>query len=412
MEQNNKLDAHDNSQIKKSTNDNIVNSHDKSQAPKFADDDIPSSHDKSETPKSTNSNIVNSHDKSEAPKFANDDIPSSHDRSKAKKSTAHKSSHLTLLSWWYSLVTPPDPPATASFAQREKVRHARLVSLTVPLFMLFLLNMMPQIISSKSPVQAIPLLVGEIVCAIALFLNRKGLLNLAGILLLILAYIGSTFVVLTDPSGLTLSNLYHLDFTIVPDILALAFFSADILFLVVCINALQAWALVAYTPHDQIIAHILRIDPAQIFSHIYSLQLITAAVLYLWARSTEHAIKRADRAEEIAAFERHEKERREKELEQKRQLDAGIQQILQTHIAVANGDFSARAPLSQDHMLWQLAKALNNLIARIQRLSRDEQKFKQQAWKESEPITNEHISYDSGKITRTRINSMPHRSHQ
>jgi hypothetical protein len=146
-------------------------------------------------------------------------------------------------------------------------------------------------------------------------------------------------------------------------------------------------------PHDQILAHILQTDPFQIFSHIYALQLITVAVLYLWARSTENAIMRADRAEEIATFERHEKEQREKELEQKRRLDAGIQQILQTHVAVANGDFTARAPLSQDHVLWQVAKALNNLIAHIQRLSYDEQKFKHHAWKESEPIPNEHEKF-------------------
>ena len=377
MEQNNAHNAHDTNLAKKSKNDDMSAAHNEHKMIKTTDDNMPATHNTNQT------------------------IP-----------PRQKNSQLTLLSWWYSLVTPADPPATASFVQREKVRHARLASLTVPLFMLFLLNMMPQAITTRNPAQIISLLVGEIACVIALFLNRRGMLNLAGVLLLALEYVGLTASVLTDPGGLTLSNLYRLDFTIIPDILALSFFSADILFLIVCINALQAWALVVYAPHDQAIAHILHIDSAQIFSHLYSLQLITAAVLYLWARSTEQAIMRADRAEEIAAFERHENERHEKELEQKRQLDAGIQQLLQTHIAVANGDFSARAPLSQDHMLWQLAKALNNLIARIQRLSRDEQKFKQQTWRESEPTTNEHISYDSGKITRARIKSVAPRQSQ
>jgi hypothetical protein len=327
-------------------------------------------------------------------------IPEPRDKSRTRKSTnaTKESTPFPLLSWWYRLVTPPDPPETASLAQREKVRHARLASLTVPLFMLFLLSLLPQAISSKSLVQVVPLLEGEIICVVALFFNRRGWVHTAGILLLTQDILGLTSSIFTAPSGLTLNNLYRLDFTIIPDILALAFFSANILFLIFSITALQAWILITYAHHDQILAHILQTDPFQIFSHIYALQLITVAVLYLWARSTEHAIMRADRAEEIATFERREKEQHEKELEQKRQLDAGIQQILQTHVAVANGDFTARAPLNQDHILWQVAKALNNLIARIQRLSYDEQKFKHYPWKESESTPNE---YDKSRFRQS-----------
>jgi hypothetical protein len=58
--------------------------------------------------------------------------------------------------------------------------------------------------------------------------------------------------------------------------------------------------------------------------------------------------------------------------EQKRELESGIQQILETHVQTANGDFSVRAPLAQDHVLWQIAYSLNNLIARLQRLSQAE----------------------------------------
>ncbi|GHP00017.1 hypothetical protein KSF_100640 [Reticulibacter mediterranei] len=316
----------------------------------------------------------------------------SDEKIRAKTATNAKwgSSQIPLLSWWYRLVTPLDPPKTASLAQREKIRHARLAALTVPLFMLYLLTLLPQAISSHGLVQILLPLEGEIICVVALLLNRRGWIQLAGILLLTQDIVGLTFSLFTTPGGLTLNNLYRLDFTIVPDILALSFFSANILFLIFSITALQAWILITYTQHDQVMTYILQTNPFQVFSHIYALQLITVTVLYLWARSTELAIKRADRAEEIATFERHEKELREKELEQKRQLDVGIQQILQTHVAVANGDFTVRAPLSQDHVLWQVAKALNNLIARIQRLSSDGQKFKPYAWREDELTSNEH----------------------
>jgi hypothetical protein len=74
----------------------------------------------------------------------------------------------------------------------------------------------------------------------------------------------------------------------------------------------------------------------------------------------EGAIHRADRAEEIAALEHQ-------IAAQKQQLEYGMQQILQTHVRAANGDLSARAPLAQDNMLWQIAQSLNNLLTRLQR---------------------------------------------
>ena len=58
--------------------------------------------------------------------------------------------------------------------------------------------------------------------------------------------------------------------------------------------------------------------------------------------------------------------------QQKQELESGIQQILQTHVQVANGDFTTRAPLTQDHLLWQVAHSLNNLLARLQRLNQAE----------------------------------------
>jgi nitrate/nitrite-specific signal transduction histidine kinase len=62
---------------------------------------------------------------------------------------------------------------------------------------------------------------------------------------------------------------------------------------------------------------------------------------------------------------------------QKQELEDGIQQILDTHVHVANGDFTTRAPLTQDHLLWQIAHSLNTLVARLQRLSQAETELQQ-----------------------------------
>jgi hypothetical protein len=40
-----------------------------------------------------------------------------------------------------------------------------------------------------------------------------------------------------------------------------------------------------------------------------------------------------------------------REAERSHQLETGIQQVLQTQVRAANGDFMARVNLSQDHLL-------------------------------------------------------------
>jgi hypothetical protein len=284
----------------------------------------------------------------------------------------------SILGWWYRSFAPPEPPGTASVARRERAQRGKLASIAVLILILFVLSMLPQAVTNRSPMQVMAIGVGIAISFLALFLNRRGLIELAGVLTLVLLYSGQAFSLFTHAGGLTQSSFTSLDFSVIPDVLVLAFFSASSLLPIVCINILVTWALVVYGPHDAAIAHLLHNAPLQIFVPAYTLQLITAAAMYLWARSTELALKRADRAEEIAAFEKRENERRQRALEQKRELNAGVQQLLQTLVAAANGDLSARAPLSQDHILWQVAMSLNNLIARLQSMSHMENELRQQ----------------------------------
>ena len=53
-------------------------------------------------------------------------------------------------------------------------------------------------------------------------------------------------------------------------------------------------------------------------------------------------------------------------MEQKQQLEEGIQQSIDTHLCIAQGDLTARVPLHDTHMLWQVAELLNTLLTRYQ----------------------------------------------
>jgi hypothetical protein len=288
------------------------------------------------------------------------------------------------LAWWYRHFAPPEPPANASFAQRENVRRGRIASIVMPIFMLFLLGVLLQVFMQQDYRQAIANGLSIVGSLLIFWLNRRGRTRFAGFLMLVIAYAGEISSLVFQPGGLTVSNIFLLDFTIIPGVMVLAFFSANSLFPVAALNVLLTWGLVMFGPHDATITAILYHAPLQLFAHVYLLQLLLASTLYLWARSTEVALQRADRAEEIAALEKRENERKQVELEQKAQLDTGIQQILQTLVAAANGDLSTRAPLNQDHVLWQVAMSLNNLIARLQSSSHTESELRQQIWEGNE----------------------------
>jgi hypothetical protein len=156
------------------------------------------------------------------------------------------------------------------------------------------------------------------------------------------------------------------DLMVQAECVAVSLFVPSSVFLVAIVNSIFFLLVLNATPITPDLALLLKTDASRIVSSPIILQIIVAIVTYLWVSSANNAIQRADRAEEIAALEQREIERQQREIEEKQQLDLGIQQILQTHVEVANGNFSARAPLGKDNVLWQIAYSLNNLLARLQ----------------------------------------------
>lgn len=117
-----------------------------------------------------------------------------------------------------------------------------------------------------------------------------------------------------------------------------------------------------WQPHDPVLTHDLASQFIPMLVRPVGVQLLVAFVSFLWVSGMNQAAKRADKAEMIAKLE-HEL------ADQKQELEAGIQQLQDVHVTVANGDLSARAPLSQGNVLWQVASALNTLLVRFQRAS-------------------------------------------
>jgi hypothetical protein len=150
------------------------------------------------------------------------------------------------------------------------------------------------------------------------------------------------------------------------EIVAVAMLAPPFVLLVAMINSIFIVIVLNSAATTPELAHLVSTDAGRIIVQPITLQIAIAAIVLVLVGSANQAIRRADRAEEIAALEQREIERQQREIEQKYQIEEGIQQILHTHVQVSNGNFNARAPLTQENVLWQIAYSLNNLLARLQ----------------------------------------------
>jgi hypothetical protein len=248
--------------------------------------------------------------------------------------------------------------------QREKARRGRLLSTIGFGFLLVMLIGLP--IGFTDPATLTVIVSGLVATTVVLLLNRAGLVTPAGVLFVMIVEAVFISAIITAPDGqldVVYVPLYSLlTFGILIGVSVLAPYMA---FVVAAANAAFVIADVNLQPATPALNAVLdTTDRYTVIAQPIGLYIITAFVSFLWVRSTLAEIRRADRAEEIAALEHT-------LADQKRQLDVGIQQILQTHVRAANGDFNARAPLAQDNLLWQIASSLNNLLSRLQRTGQD-----------------------------------------
>ncbi len=185
---------------------------------------------------------------------------------------------------------------------------------------------------------------------------------------------GAFMLLMLTTGTLSSGSMVILYMMVLTELIAVSVLPPKGVFLVTLCNVLFIWAIISFLPRS---ATFQLSTPTAYYGTLASpllLHIITAIVTYLWAHSAREAIERAER---VAALERALAERDRAAAEQKEQLEQGIQQILQTHVQAANGNFEARAPLSKENVLWQVAYGLNNLLARLQRSVQAEHQLQQ-----------------------------------
>ena len=278
------------------------------------------------------------------------------------------------LGWWLRLTAPATPPASAPFEAREWARRGRLVSVLLLAFLVIeaAALWLYVIVDDDHPVMKIALLIALGLVLTAALLNRMGEVAWAGVLMVALADLPAIGIPATAFGGqmdvLHLGALYLLAGS---ELVAASVLAPATVFFVAAANSAIIVGLIDYMPHTPALDTVLASNNGpQAYAGPIAMQLIVALVAFLWARSALMALRRADRAEELAALER-------REIERTREVEDGVQQLLAIHVRMANGDFNARVPAMRNASLWRIGVSLNNLIARFARLAQVERLLNQ-----------------------------------
>jgi len=309
------------------------------------------------------------------------------------------------LEWWYKLTAPQEAELSDSFEKRELIRRGRLASTILFFFGFILLLVLSIGVVGPNHIIAIAAVILLFVVAIAATLNRQGHSNIAGLMISFALNLALIVVIVTSPGGLSASSLGLFDLLVFVELFVASLLPVNWVFVAAAIN-ITFIVIDLLTQHrtanfSVVMAH----DSYPILLRPIILHIIVTVVLWLWVRSATQAIARADRAEVIASLEHAVAEQERAVAQQKRMLDRSIQQIVETHTRVANGDFSARVPLTQENVLWQIAGSLNNLLTRLQRLQYEVQEL--QGVKQEHRRLREVMTYVLNAFRGARVEQQP-----
>jgi len=208
----------------------------------------------------------------------------------------------SFFSWWYNLAAPPPVSVNASLELRELVRRGRLTSIILLAIIILLLATIPTT-NFAGKINPLLLQILGSVCglyALAVALNRRGKVKLAGTIIVASTNIGFFFGLLAIPGGLDIARLPALDLLVIPVLLAVSLLPQGSIFPVAFVNGLYIWSILTFSHHAHDLTKILA--TGGYYSAVIRpivLLLAVASVAYTWVRSANQAIVQADRAEEL-----------------------------------------------------------------------------------------------------------------
>ena len=274
--------------------------------------------------------------------------------------------HRSLLGWWYRLSTPDE---AFESTQETDLPRSRLASILLLIILIAVAAFIPAALTSDS-LHVLPPLIGMfVVTCLAVFLNKRGKVTLVGILIVATFDAALAEALLSYPHFILTQNAVPIyDMFVLADIIAISLLPIKSIFYVSFFHSAFMLADIILQPHTPDLQTLIDQTTYSFMVRPLAIQIVVALVTFLWVRNTMKALERANKAEVIAQLEHT--------IALERQdLAEGIQQILYTLVEAANGNLNVRAPLAQQHALWQVGVGLNTLLSRLQRSGQSERDF-------------------------------------
>jgi hypothetical protein len=263
-----------------------------------------------------------------------------------------------------------------SIALREQARRKQIVSAVLLVIVIFQFSELPGALLMNTVMDIGTVILGLALCAVAALFNQLGKITIVTVLLITVIDLGCGLMLLTSPMGLDVSNLPVFDVLLVSELIAVSLLPALSVFPVALSNILFTIAVLLFAPRTMELNMVLTSNMAyDTILQPIGLQIIVALVSYIWVRSAQRALARADRAEEISQLQRRETELLRREAEFNHIFTQGSDHLLQVLVYAANGDHSVRSKLNQDNPLWRIGNALNVLLTRVGRMGKAEQEI-------------------------------------
>lgn len=281
---------------------------------------------------------------------------------------------------WLNLTAPPrDERTTAGPQAREVLRKAELTGYF--LFVVYCFCVLDGIFAFAHPATLI-ISLSVIFCEVLFFtlvafLNRKGRTSLAAILLIgcgVGAIMFVIAVVQKNSHAFDLLPIY--DFFLYPIVLGSLFLPRRWIWIFTLLSiAFLAYDLF-FLPHPPDIER-MKGTPTIVLWLLRpaSMLVVVAIVGWLGLRSVERSILRADRAEELVAAERQIAAQAHLIAAQRAKLEEEMAHILHVHREAAMGNYTVRAAVQTQGIIWQISRSLNNLLARYEQFAREQQEY-------------------------------------
>jgi len=182
------------------------------------------------------------------------------------------------------------------------LRRARLASSILLALLIITLVALPIFLNNANVFPLFPALLISFI--IGVLLNRHKRTALVGILLIAVLEAGLTSAILISPTGISVYTLPLFDSLVIAELVAVSLLPPLSVFGVALINSIFICAAITFLPHTPEVGQILETMSYALFTRPIFLHVSIAITSYLWVRNATQAMKRADRAEEIAQLQK------------------------------------------------------------------------------------------------------------